>query len=408
MFAHGDLVALQIKAMLAENLDQRIDFSFRIESREIFFNNFAYGLYGGCRWDQWYFVLAYCKVSKMEEYYLARCLELARKGMGATAPNPMVGCVIVNGDRIIGEGYHRAYGEAHAEVNAIESVGDPGLLRDSTLYVNLEPCSHFGKTPPCSAMIVEKKIPRVVIGTLDPNPRVGGSGLKTLKEGGLQVRSGVLEPECLDLNKRFFTYHEEKRPWILLKWARSQDGFIDRLRPEDDPGGVNWISGKEARQWVHKWRSEEQAILVGTRTAMLDDPELTVREWSGRNPLRLVIDRAGKLPAGLKLFSGDADTLVFTSKPRLSHGRVRYRKVPEADDYIPFIIKQLYEMEIQSLMVEGGAALLNAFIRYGTWDEARVFTGNCEIGRGIPSPEIPGKPMAQLQVGGDLLEVYSR
>ena len=227
---------------------------------------------------------------------MKRCLELAEKGMGNVAPNPMVGCVIVHGGRIIGEGYHRAFGEAHAEVNAIASAGDASLLAGSTLYVNLEPCSYHGKTPPCSSLVIGKGIPRVVIGTPDPNPRVSGAGIMQMESAGIEVVKGVLETECLELNKRFFTHHMKKRPWILLKWARTADGFIDRERRPGQPAGINRISGGEALRHVHKWRSQEQSILVGTRTALLDNPELTVRHWKGKNPLRLVIDIEGKLP----------------------------------------------------------------------------------------------------------------
>jgi len=337
---------------------------------------------------------------------MARCLELAEKGMGAVAPNPMVGCVIVHEGIIIGEGYHARYGEAHAEVNAISSVRKPGLLADSTLYVNLEPCSHHGKTPPCSNLIVEKKIPGVVVGTADPNPMVRGGGIKMLETAGVRVISGVLEKECHDLNRRFFKYHREKSPWIILKWARTGDGFIDRERTGDDQEGVNWITGSEARQLVHRWRSEEQAILVGTRTAILDNPELTVRDWKGKNPLRLVIDREGKLSPHRKLFNNDADTLVFTSKPVKNFGRVKYVTVSEDSDFIEFILNRLYAMEIQSLIVEGGARLLDSFIQQGLWDEARIFTGKKLFGSGIPSPVINGDPVRKISVGGDLLEIY--
>ena len=336
---------------------------------------------------------------------MRRCLELAGRGMGTTAPNPMVGSVIVHQDRIIGEGYHQEFGAAHAEVNAIASVKDPSLLTDSTLYVNLEPCSHFGKTPPCSMLIIEKEIPRVVIGTADSNP-VSGGGIKQLEENGIDVRTGILEEECLSLNKRFFTYHQEKRPWILLKWAQTEDGFIDVIRKDDTPAGVNWITGSEARQWVHKWRSEEQAILVGTRTALLDNPELTVRDWHGRNPLRLVIDREGILPGHLNLFNDSADTCVFTSKPVSDHDRVKYVKVNREEDYLEAILKYLFSAEVVSLLVEGGAALLNSFIKKGIWDEARVFTGKKKFGTGISAPEIQYTPREELSVGGDQLQIF--
>lgn len=337
---------------------------------------------------------------------MRRCLELGRKGLGSTAPNPLVGCVIVHSGRIIGEGYHRAFGEAHAEVNAIASVKESGLLPESTLYVNLEPCAHYGKTPPCTALILEKKIPGVVIGTPDPNPLVKGKGIACLEDGVVQVKQGVLESECRGLNKRYFTFHQEKRPWILLKWAKSRDGFMDRNREGKDPGGVNWITGKEARQWVHRWRSEEQAILVGTRTARIDDPELTVRDWEGNNPLRLIIDRKGTLPGGLKLFNDDADTLVFTSKPASPRKGVKYVEVPLEEDYLSFILSHLHDIGIQSLLVEGGATLLNSFLEQGIWDEARVFTGVPEFSSGIASPRIQVSPEEKIYLGGDLLEIY--
>jgi diaminohydroxyphosphoribosylaminopyrimidine deaminase/5-amino-6-(5-phosphoribosylamino)uracil reductase len=318
----------------------------------------------------------------------------------------MVGCVIVHEDKIIGEGYHREFGQAHAEVNALASVKDERLLEESTLYVNLEPCSHFGKTPPCSWQILEKKIRRVVIGALDTNPIVAGNGLRQLEENGCNVESGILEKECLELNKAFYTYHGKKRPWILLKWAQANDGFIDRERTGDEDPRVNWISGPEARQLVHKWRAEVQSILVGTRTALLDDPELTVRDWQGKNPLRLVIDRKGILPEHLKLFNDKADTLVFTSETGKSHDYAEYITLPAENDYLPAILKRLYEMEVQSLMVEGGAFLLRSFINSGLWDEARVITGEVDFVSGIPAPVINADPVEILSMGTDRLEIF--
>ena len=342
---------------------------------------------------------------------MERCLELASKGLGSVAPNPMVGCVIVYKDRIVGEGYHRAFGEAHAEVNAISSVQEPGILARATLYVNLEPCSHVGKTPSCASLILDRKIARVVIGTEDPNPLVDGEGIKMLRERGLKVRTGVLREDCLETNKRFFTFHRKKRPWILLKWARTRDGFIDKQRRDKDPERINWITGSEARQWVHKWRSEEQAVLVGTRTALLDDPALTVRLWKGRNPLRLVIDRESILPGQLKLFDGTTETLVFTSRPEKIHKKIRKNAeciaLPGGTDYIPAILEHLHSRDIQSLIVEGGTTLLDSFIRSGLWDEARVFTGNRYFRKGVPSPVLDLEPVRQISIGSDLLEYYS-
>lgn len=341
----------------------------------------------------------------MDEKYMKRCIELARKGMGAVAPNPMVGSVIVHNGTIIGEGYHRQYGKEHAEVNAVASVREEKLLRDATLYVNLEPCFHFGKTPPCSELILEKEIPKVVIGSADPNP-VSGGGMKQLREKGVEVVHGILEKECLELNRRFITFQKEKRPWILLKWAKTEDGFIDVERKPGDTPGVNWITGPEARQWVHRWRSEEMAILVGTRTALVDDPELTVRHWQGRDPVRMVIDREGKLPGDLKLFNDRAETWVFTNHPKPGRNRIQFIGVGPEEDYIDRILRHLYESDVSSMMVEGGTATLNSFIDKGLWDEARVFTGRKEFGRGIPSPEISNTPRSSRMAGPDLLEIF--
>ena len=358
----------------------------------------------------------------MDETYIRQCLELAAMGTWKTRPNPLVGSVIVHEGKIIGEGYHREFGRAHAEVNAINSVEDHSLLKESTLYVNLEPCSHFGQTPPCSNLILEKGIPKVVIGASDPNS-VSGGGASILRKKGVEVKIGVMENECLNLNKRFYTFHRQKRPWILLKWAQSADGFLDIERTPGEPVGINWITGRKARSMVHKWRSEEMAILVGTRTAEMDDPELTVREWTGPNPLRLVIDRKGKLDRNLRLFNGEADTVVFTEKagkpgksekpgksgpPRDPGKRLRYVEVPEEGDYIREILDYLYGNNITSLMVEGGAQLLNEFLARGLWDEARVFTGKRRFEAGTRAPVLPVAPAHSRTVEKDLLEVYCR
>jgi diaminohydroxyphosphoribosylaminopyrimidine deaminase/5-amino-6-(5-phosphoribosylamino)uracil reductase len=334
----------------------------------------------------------------------------------------MVGCVIVHNGRIIGEGYHRAVGEAHAEVIAIDAADDPSLLPDSTLYVNLEPCSYHGRTPPCSTLILEKRISRVVVGMPDPNPRVRGGGMKILEERGVDITRGVLEPECRELNRRFLSYHEKERPWVVLKWARSADGFLDRKRPLGDSEGVNWITGSLSRQLVHKWRAEEQSVMVGTRTAMIDDPELTVRDWSGPNPLRIVIDREGKLSRRLRLFNGKSGTVVFTSEPvpqsyrdlaiwqsdKIDPGtpRILLVPVPPGAAYVEAILQTLYTMEIISVMVEGGAGLLNSFIEMGLWDEARVFTGRVRFGEGLSAPVLSGAPLEELNVGEDSLHIY--
>jgi diaminohydroxyphosphoribosylaminopyrimidine deaminase/5-amino-6-(5-phosphoribosylamino)uracil reductase len=247
----------------------------------------------------------------LKETYINRCLELALPGLGNTAPNPMVGSVIVHGWHIIGEGFHHRFGGPHAEVNAVNSVKDKTLLRNSVLYVNLEPCSHSGKTPPCAEMIIEAGIPEVVIGTADPNPIVSGNGIKKLEHAGIRVTTGILEKQCIALNRRFITFHSRKRPYIILKWAQTSDGFIDVLRENQGISRPTWISNEISRKLVHKWRSEEQAILVGTQTAILDNPQLNVREWTGNSPIRMVIDRQLKLSKKLNLFNNSSTTIVF-------------------------------------------------------------------------------------------------
>jgi diaminohydroxyphosphoribosylaminopyrimidine deaminase/5-amino-6-(5-phosphoribosylamino)uracil reductase len=317
----------------------------------------------------------------------------------------MVGAVIVHQGKIIGEGFHKGYGLAHAEVNAIASVRNESLLRQSTLYVNLEPCSHFGKTPPCSTLLLEKGIPRVVIGAMDPN-HVSGGGMAILESNGVEVRSGILEEECIEFNKRFYTFQQEGRPWILLKWAESADGFIDVKRIPGEPVGVHWITGTSARKLVHGWRAEEMAILVGTRTAEMDDPELTVREVEGKNPLRLVIDRKRSLSQELKLFNDAAETVVFTDRASGTLGRVNYRQVPGGKDYLDAILGYMHENDYISLMVEGGAKLLTSFIERGLWDEARVFTGTGRFGEGLKAPVLAVEPDKTEMIGKDKLEIF--
>ncbi len=337
---------------------------------------------------------------------MQRCLDLARKGLGKTAPNPLVGCVIMAGGKIIGEGHHGEFGGPHAEVVAIASVKKPELLAESTLFVNLEPCSHHGKTPPCSALIVQKSIPEVVIGSKDPNALVEGKGIQHLSDNGVRVRSGIMERECRELNRRFFTFHKKKRPYIILKWAQTDDGFMDRPRSAGEPSGINWISDEYARQWVHKWRSEEQAILVGTNTAANDDPDLTVREWHGTNPLRLVLDMKGRLPAGLKLFKGKTQTLVFTRNKQENRKNVDYVEIPEGADPIDKMLDHLYTMDIQSLIVEGGAMLLESFLFRDLWDEARVFSADSVFGEGLKAPVIRQDMEREIPFYSGILRIY--
>lgn len=341
---------------------------------------------------------------------MQRCLQLAKNGLGSTYPNPMVGCVIVHKDMIIGEGWHLRAGSAHAEVNAIESVKDESLLKDSELYVNLEPCSHQGRTPPCADLIIEKEIPRVYIGSLDDNPLVGGRGVERLEKNGIKVETGVLERECRLLNKRFFAFHQKKRPYIILKWAESADGFIFPSEETSSNGGPVWISNIHSRQLVHKWRAEEASILVGTRTVEQDDPALTVRDFKGSEILRLVIDRKGKLNPESNVFKGTNPTVVFTdgekAHPIFTENKGKYvHFIPlEFDKNLPEqIANHLFEAEIQSLIVEGGAVTLNSFIDAGLWDEARVFRGSGVFNHGIEAPKMTQEASEEQDIHGDLL-----
>lgn len=318
---------------------------------------------------------------------MLRCLQLARQGGGYTAPNPMVGAVLVCDDVIIGEGYHHRFGEPHAEPNAINSVVDKDLLKLSTLYVNLEPCSHYGKTPPCANLIVSSGIPRVVIGTLDPNPKVAGSGVEILRSAGIEVTVGVLEEECRKLNKRFFIFQEQKRPYVLLKWAQTRDGFIDRKRTDiSEPPLL--ISNNITKQLTHKMRSENQAILVGANTVLLDNPSLTVRNWTGKSPVRIAIDRQGRIPENFNIKDGSIPTLIFTEKSQPDRKNVEYIQIEFNAENLKTILQKIYERNIHSLLVEGGATILNSFIDAGLWDEANVEISPVCITDGVAAPKI--------------------
>lgn len=338
---------------------------------------------------------------------MRRCLELARLGLGYTAPNPMVGSIVVYNGKIIGEGYHHKCGDAHAEVNAINSVSDHSLLKGSTLYVNLEPCAHHGKTPPCSDLIVEKQIPRVVIGCKDSFAKVAGKGIEKLRKAGCDVKVGLLEKESLELNKRFFTFHERKRPYIILKWAQTVDGFIDMVRHPDSPIEPYWITNDLAKRLVHKWRTEEDAFMVGTTTAKNDNPRLTARDWNGRNPVRIVLDRNLSLDSTLHLFNNEAKTLVFNSLKNETRDNIHYVQVNFDDNLIHSILSKLYDLEIQSLVVEGGQMLLNSFILQNLWDEARVFIGNKQFFEGTRAPEISGQLVSKEIIGDSSLLIYN-
>ncbi|MBP6556730.1 MAG: bifunctional diaminohydroxyphosphoribosylaminopyrimidine deaminase/5-amino-6-(5-phosphoribosylamino)uracil reductase RibD [Flavobacterium sp.] len=326
---------------------------------------------------------------KIEEIYIKRCIELAKNGLGTTYPNPLVGCVIVYDGKIIGEGWHQKAGEAHAEVNAINSVKDKSLLAKSTIYVSLEPCSHFGKTPPCCDLIIQHRIPNVVIGTVDPNSKVSGTGIKRLMENDCHVTVGILEEECNELNKRFFTFHNKKRPYIILKWAESKDGFIAPLTKEKQE--PVWISNPFSRQLVHQWRSEEQAILVGTQTVLDDNPKLDVRDWTGKNPIRIVLDRNGKINSHYFVKDKKTKTIVITAQENLtSSENLIYESIIFDKQLTRKITDILYRHGIQSVIIEGGKQTLETFIADNLWDEAFVFIGNISLNEGIKAPLLNG------------------
>jgi len=331
----------------------------------------------------------FCLVT-IHEKYIARCIQLAKNGLGTTYPNPLVGSVIVHNGKIIGEGWHKKAGEPHAEVNAINAVKNKALLKEATIYVSLEPCSHYGKTPPCADLIVHHKIPTVVIGTIDPFAKVAGNGVKKLKESGADVIVGILEAECNQLNRRFFTFHEKKRPYIILKWAQTQDGFIAPLRREERK--PVWITNAYSRQLVHKWRSEEQAILVGTKTVMDDNPKLDVRDWVGDNPVRIVLDKNYKISKESLIFDKSASTIVIGEK-----------EVSFSENLVEQVLAVLFDNNIQSVIIEGGSKTLQAFIEQKLWDEARVFIGQLSFESGTKAPSIHIENSCKTQIGNDEL-----
>jgi diaminohydroxyphosphoribosylaminopyrimidine deaminase/5-amino-6-(5-phosphoribosylamino)uracil reductase len=338
--------------------------------------------------------------------FMRRCLELASGAEGMTYPNPMVGSVIVRNGNIIGEGFHLKAGGPHAEVIAINSVADKSVLDDSTLYVNLEPCSHFGKTPPCSDYIIANSIPKVVIGTTDTSEKVSGEGIKKLKAAGCEVVSGVIEEDCRWLNRRFFTFNEKKRPYITLKWAQSADGYIDIVRSDDNKSGPHWISGKPERVLVHKWRASEQAILVGAGTLRSDNPALNVREWKGNDPLRIILSSSGKLDVDLAAGKIKSGLLVFTHNAEVKIPDARMVLLSHNSPSSFQIAEYLYKEGIQSLFIEGGAMVLNHFIESGLWDEARIFRGKSFFNSGIQAPLIKGYPDSVVEYSGSTLETY--
>lgn len=340
-------------------------------------------------------------MAQNELIYMHRALELARLGLGLVSPNPMVGCVIVHEGRIIGEGFHRQYGGPHAEVHAVNAVKDQHLLAQSTVYVTLEPCAHFGLTPPCAALLARHKVKKVVVATVDPNPLVAGKGLDMLRQAGIEVTLGTLAEEATSLNKRFFTAIQLGRPYIILKWAQTADGFI--ARPNFDS---RWISNALSRKLVHKWRAEEDAILVGKNTARYDNPVLNVRDWAGKNPLRVVIDHHLRLDQDLHLFDGTIPTICYNLHKHLESDMLSYVQLDEAS-FLPQLLQHLHGRAVRSLMVEGGATTLADFIDAGLWDEARVFNAPACFGSGIRAPQLKQATFdGKEDIAGDTLTYF--
>jgi diaminohydroxyphosphoribosylaminopyrimidine deaminase/5-amino-6-(5-phosphoribosylamino)uracil reductase len=337
--------------------------------------------------------------------FMRRCLELAQKAEGLTYPNPMVGSVIVHEGKIIGEGYHLRSGESHAEVNAINSVSDKSKLKSSTIYVSLEPCSHFGKTPPCADFIVSQEIPKVVIGTTDSSEKVSGRGIQRLKDAGCEVITGVIEDECRRLNRRFFTFNEKKRPYITLKWAQSADGYLDVIRSNDHKAQPTWITGKPERILVHKWRASEQSILVGAGTVRADEPQLNVREWKGHDPLKLILSSSGAVNVGSSL-NRSGKVIMFTHNSEAENPVAEKVILNNSEPSSVQIARYLYSSGLQSLFVEGGAEVLKHFISTGLWDEARIFTGPECFKEGPKAPSVIGTLHSRTVFSGSTLDIY--
>ena len=338
-----------------------------------------------------------------DERFMQRCIELARNGAGTVSPNPMVGAVVVHDGQIIGEGWHRKAGEPHAEVHAINAVHNYALLPQSTVYVSLEPCSHFGKTPPCSDLLIAKKVKRVVIGSTDPNPAVAGKGIDKLRGAGIEVEKGILEQECIRLNAKFFTFHQKKRPFITLKWAQSADGFMDKIRKPDERGSFA-ISGKLAQVFVHKMRAEHDAILIGRKTAWVDNPSLSTRVYAGKSPTPIVIDRFNKLPKDLKIFQNpETKHFVLNEKVNDSYASIPIRSETE---FLKEVLQACYKMDIQSVLVEGGASIHHAILEQDLWDEIVVLQSDLELKEGLKAPHLDFTPIHEEKIGQDRLKIY--
>ena len=338
------------------------------------------------------------------EHYIKRCLEISKLGIGTTRPNPSVGAVLVVDDRIIGEGFTSPYGGNHAEVNAISAVKDQTLLAIATMYVTLEPCSHFGKTPPCADLIIKSEIKKVVIGCVDSNVLVAGKGIERLQNAGCEVIVGVLEKECKAHHKRFFTFQTKKRPFIILKWAQTLDAYVaPKNRAIQAPV---WITNEASRQLVHKWRCEEQAILVGTTTVLDDNPGLDVRYWKGEDPVRIVIDKELKIPANLKVYDGSVKTIFINESSTYVKGTIFFEKINFSKPIAIQICEVLFKHNIQSLIVEGGTKTIQTFIDENLWDEARVFSGEVHFNDGVNAPKLDVIPTKEENIKGDILKTY--
>ncbi|PWH86429.1 bifunctional diaminohydroxyphosphoribosylaminopyrimidine deaminase/5-amino-6-(5-phosphoribosylamino)uracil reductase RibD [Brumimicrobium oceani] len=343
-----------------------------------------------------------------DRIYMQRALQLAKLAGVNAAPNPMVGAVIVHNDKIIGEGFHQEYGQAHAEVNAVNDVEDMSLLSESTIYVTLEPCAHFGKTPPCADLIVQNKFKRVVVACLDTFSEVSGKGIQRMKDAGIEVEIGVLETEARWLNRRFFTYHEKKRPYVVLKWAETRDGFMDRL-PEERAEGINWITQPRMKMFVHKWRSEEQAIMVGWKTINNDDPQLNVRKIAGKSPHRFVIDSNGNSNLKAKVFTDGEATTIISLQSKIKDLPQHVKLITLEKVTSENILKLLYEKKMLSVFIEGGAQTHANFISDGLWDEAYQLIGSSTFGKGITAPLLLNKTLLSHEtVGVDIIQHYRK
>lgn len=343
-----------------------------------------------------------------DEKFMLRCIQIAKNGLGSTAPNPMVGAVIVHNDSIIGEGFTSAYGGPHAEVNAIASVKDTSLLKSATLYVTLEPCSHYGKTPPCADLIIKYGIPNICIGLMDPHAKVAGQGINKLEEAGRSVQVGILKDACAEHHKRFITYHTKKRSYIILKWAETADGYLAPTQNQRSGSKKPfWISNIRSRQLVHRWRSEEQGILVGTNTVLADNPQLSLRHWNGRMPTRIILDRSLRITKNYHILDGTQHTIICTEISDKSNyqDKVTYKLLDFKKNIPEQLCTLMFEEQLQSVIIEGGFHTLTSFIQKGLWDEARIFTGDTSFGEGLPAPIIQGSITNKFQILNDQLTI---